>query len=107
MQMYNEFRLEVANTCEALGLLEGDEVVYSPQATPRSNGKDLAVMEIKGETVVAVYTKYGTQYIVIGDRIQVYPHHQVRIVGKVVGGSHVDAKKPTAATVGSFVQSAN
>lgn len=99
--MYNEFSLEVANTCEALRLFEGDEVVYSPFLTPRGNGKELAVLEIKGETVVAAYTKYGTQYIVIGDRIQVYAHHQVRIIGKVVGGSHVDAKKPTAATVGS------
>lgn len=100
--MYNEFKLEVANTCEALGLLEGDEVVYCPQTAPRANGGDLAVLEIKGELVVATFTKYGSQFLVIGDSIQVYKHHQVRIVGKVVDGSHVKAKKPTGATVGSL-----
>lgn len=105
--MYNEFSLEVANTCEALGLFEGDEVVYSPFLAPRGNGKELAVLEIKGELVVAAYTKYGTQYIIIGDRIQTYSHHQVRIIGKVVDGSHLDTKKPTAVTVGSLFQSVN
>lgn len=99
--MYNEFSLEVANTCEALGLFEGDEVTYSPHLAPRGNGKELAVMEINGQTVVAAYTKYGSQYIVIGDRIQTYKHHQVRIIGKVIDGSHVETKKPTAVTVGS------
>lgn len=105
--MYNEFKLEVANTCEALGLLEGDEVVYCPQTAPRANGGDLAVLEIKGMLVVATFTKYGSQYLVIGDRIQSYRHHQVRIIGKVVDGSHVKTKKPTALTVGSFLQSVN
>lgn len=105
--MYNEFKLEVANNCEALGLLEGDEVVYCPQTAPRANGGDLAVLEIKGQLVVATFTKYGSQYLVIGDHIQSYRHHQVRVIGKVVDGSHVKTKKPTGATVGSFLQSVN
>lgn len=105
--MYNEFKLDVVNDCVTLGLFEGDEIIYSPHLTPRGNGKELAVLEINGQTVVAAYTKYGTQYIIIGDRIQTYKHHQVRIIGKVMDGSHVETKKPTAATVGSFIQSVN
>lgn len=98
--MYNEFKLEIVNNCEALGLLEGDEVVYCPQTAPRANGGDLAVLEVKGELLVAAFTKYGSQYLIIGERIQVYKQQQVRIIGKVVDGTHLETKKPTAVTVG-------
>lgn len=98
--MYNEFKLEIVNNCEALGLLEGDEVVYCPQTAPRANGGDLAVLEVKGELLVAAFTKYGSQYLIIGERIQVYKQQQVRIIGKVVEGTHLETKKPTAVTVG-------
>lgn len=98
--MYNEFKLEIVNNCEALGLLEGDEVVYCPQTAPRANGGDLAVLEVKGELLVAAFTKYGSQYLIIGERIQVYKQQQVRIIGKVVDGTHLEIKMPTAVTVG-------
>ena len=95
--METKFKLEIANDCVALDLLEGDEIIYTPVIKPRANGEDLAVMDINGEIVVAPYTKFGTQYIIMGDRFSVFKDHQVRILGKVIGGSHEQNKKPAAA----------
>lgn len=56
-----EFKLEISNDNNYLGLLEGDKVLVSTVEQPRSNGKDLAVFEAAGVRFVSTFTRFGNQ----------------------------------------------
>lgn len=94
--MTNTIILEIANDNEFLGLLEGDEVLVSTVEQPRSNGKDLAVFEAAGECFISTFTRFGTQIMLLGERIQVVREHQVKIVGKVIERSFEGKEKAAA-----------
>lgn len=96
--MNNLFSLEISNTNSVLGLLEGDEVIVSAIEQPKGNGKDLAVFELSGEHFVSTFTRLGNQILLLGEKIQVVREHQIKIVGKVVGGSHWSIEKAPAVT---------
>lgn len=104
--MTNTFILEVSNDNEFLGLLEGDEVLVSTVEQPRSNGKDLAVFDIAGEHFISNFTRFGNQIMLLGERIQVVREHQVKIIGKVIGGT-LGNEKAVAATTASNIQLVN
>lgn len=101
-----EFKLEVMNDCMVLGLLEGDEVLVSTVEQPRSNGKDLAVFEAAGERFVSPFTRFGNQIMLLGECIKVVREHQVKIIGKVIGGT-LENEKAVAATTASKIQLVN
>jgi len=101
-----EFKLEISNDNNYLGLLEGDEVLVSTVEQPRSNGKDLAVFEAAGVRFVSTFTRFGNQIILLGEHIQVVREHQVKIVGKVIGGT-LENEKAVAATTASKIQLVN
>ncbi|MDM5351558.1 hypothetical protein QUF65_11730 [Lysinibacillus sphaericus] len=94
--MESEFKLEVSNDNELVGLLEGDEVLVSTVELPRSNGKDLAAFEAAEERFISTFTRFGNQIMLLGERIQVVREHQVNIIGKVIGGSFVGKEKAAA-----------
>lgn len=104
--MTNTFILEVSNDNEFLGLLEGDEVLISTVEQPRSNGKDLAVFEVAGECFISTFTNFGNQIMLLGERIQVVREHQVKIIGKVIGGT-LENEKAVATTTASNIQLVN
>ncbi len=101
-----EFKLEIMNDCMSLGLLEGDEVLVSTVEQPRSNGQDLAVFEAAGECFISPFTRFGNQIMLLGERIQVVREHQVKIVGKVIGGT-LENEKAVAATTAPKIQLVN
>ncbi|MGE8037960.1 hypothetical protein [Lysinibacillus sp. NPDC093692] len=103
--MESEFKLEVMNDCIGLGLLEGDKVLVSTEQ-PRSNGKDLAVFEAAGERFISPFTRFGNQILLLGESIQVVREHQVKIIGKVIGGT-LGNEKAVAATTASKIQLVN
>lgn len=92
----HEFKLEVSNDNNYLGLLEGDEVLVSTVEQPRSNGKDLAVFEAAGERFISSFTRFGNQIMLLGERIRVVREHQVKIVGKVIERSFEGKEKAEA-----------
>jgi len=102
----NGFKLEIANDNEFLGLLEGDEVLVSTVEQPRSNGKDLAVFEAAGDCFISAFTRFGNQIMLLGERIQVVREHQVKIIGRVIGGT-LENEKAVAATTSSNIQLVN
>lgn len=100
--MKSEFKLEVINDCIGLGLLEGDEVLVSTVEQPRSNGKDLAVFEVAGECFISPFTRFGSQIMLLDECIQIVREHQVKIIGKVIGGI-LENEKAVAATTASNI----
>lgn len=101
-----EFKLEISNDNNYLGLLEGDEVLVSTVEQPRSNGKDLALFDVAGESFISTFTRFGNQIMLLGERIQVVREHQVKIIGKVIGGT-LENEKAVAATTASKIQLVN
>ncbi|MDM5246332.1 hypothetical protein [Lysinibacillus sp. G4S2] len=92
----SEFKLEISNDNNYLGLLEGDEVLVSTVEQPRSNGKDLAVFEAAGVRFVSTFTRFGNQIMLLGECIQVVREHQVKIIGKVIERSFEGKEKAAA-----------
>lgn len=103
----NEFKLEVANTNEYFGMLEEDEVVVSTVIQPKGNGEDLAVMEIQGQLIVSPFTRFGNQILLVGERIRVLRVQHVKIIGKVIDGTHKQNKKTDAVTSALVIQPVN
>lgn len=101
--MTKTFLLEVSNDNELLGLLEGDEVLVSTMELPRGNGKDLGVFEAAGEHFISTFTRFGNQIMLLGERIRVVREHQVKIIGKVIGGT-LENEKAVAATTATKIQ---
>ncbi|WP_285398972.1 hypothetical protein [Lysinibacillus sp. fls2-241-R2A-57] len=92
----SEFKLEISNDNNYLGLLEGDEVLVSTVEQPRSNGKDLAVFEAAGVCFVSTFTRFGNQIMLLGEHIRVVRKHQVKIIGKVIERSFEGKEKAVA-----------
>lgn len=88
------FTLEIVNDNEFLGLLEGDEVQVSTIEQPRANGKDIALLEVDRKQFLSTFTRLGNQILLLGERIQVIRMEHVKVLGKVVGGSFEENKKP-------------
>ncbi|WP_405026697.1 hypothetical protein [Lysinibacillus boronitolerans] len=44
----------------------------------------LAVFEAAGECFISLFTRFGNQNMLLGERIQVVREHQVKIIGKVM-----------------------
>lgn len=82
------FWLEVRNGCKAFGFLEGDEVLVSTNEVPAANGIDLALFELAGERFISRFTRYGSQILLLGDRIQPVRANQLKIIGKIIDGTH-------------------
>ncbi|WP_146551208.1 hypothetical protein [Rummeliibacillus sp. SL167] len=62
------FSLEISNTNNGLGLLEGDGVIVSTIEQPQGNGKDLAVFEVAGQRFVSTFTRFGNQIMLLGEK---------------------------------------
>lgn len=71
-------------------------MLVSTVEQPRSNGKDLALFDVAGESFISTFTRFGNQIMLLGERIQVVREHQVKIIGKVIGGTFEAKEKAVA-----------
>lgn len=103
-EMPSLFALEVTGSAMEPTILEGDELWVDAKQMPRSNGTDLAVLKIGEEHHVCRFTRFGSQIIMIHDNapIAVVRGENVRIVGKVVGGTYTTKNRSAANTAVSI-----
>lgn len=82
----NLITLEVFGSAMEPVLLEGDEITVDSNLDPRTNGKDLAVVEFNGNYHICKLVKYGRQLLILQDNGPIIPirEEQVTIIGKVV-----------------------
>lgn len=94
------FSLEVTES-NMEEILQGDEVIVDGNAVPEGNGRDIGVFLINDEYYISKFTRYGNQVIMLqkNGRICVIRSVNLKVVGKVVGGSfEMNTQKAPAVT---------
>ncbi|MBO1005762.1 S24 family peptidase [Pseudogracilibacillus auburnensis] len=86
----NSFELEVAGNAMEPVLIEGDEIAVDIKLNPRTNGKDLAVIEVDGNYHICRLARFGRQLLMLHDNgpTVAIGEDRVKIIGKVVGATN-------------------
>ena len=98
------FALEVTGSAMEPNILEGDELWVDAKQMPKSNGTDLAVLKIESKYHVCRFTRFGQQIIMSHDNapIAVVRGENVKVIGKVVGGTSVNKENHSAVNTAAF-----
>lgn len=89
-------RLEVENGVAMMGFDKGDFVVIDTGKFPRSNGEELGMFKMNGESFISPFTRFGKQILFLqkGQPIRVVREERVEIIGTVVGHEFSKEKAP-------------